>query len=207
VKGVRAVARKTGSFLPDRFDDIRADVSYVGAHRRQRSALSIFAPIGIALAAVVVLVLAGLWFVDRNNANFVGTQPAVTAVEEPTGAEEPAVEEDFEEAIEPVLDPSTIDTEGLTIRVVNGIGTPGLAARAGGRLLEAGWPEPTPTNADSTGVPQSAVAYEDDEDFAIALGIALVLGIDLEEVIQSSQYPGARITVVLGADYIDTEAT
>jgi len=207
VKGVRAVARKTGSFLPDRFDDVRADVSYVGTHRRQRSALSIFAPIGIGLAAVVVLVLAGLWFVDSNNENLVVTQPAVSVVEEPTGAEEPAVEEDFEEAIEPVLDPSTIDTDGLTITVVNGIGTPGLAARAGGRLVAAGWPEPTPTNADSTGVPQSVIAYEDDEDFAIALGIALALGIDLESVVQSTLYPGARITVVLGANYIDTEAT
>jgi len=207
VKGVRAVARKTGSFLPDRFDDIPVDVRYVGTHRRQRSALSIFAPIGIALVAVVVLVLAGLWVVDRNNANLVVTQPPVTVVEEPTLEEEPVEEGEFEEAIEPVLDPSTIDLEGLTITVVNGIGSAGLAARAGARLVQAGWPEPTPTNADSTGVPQSVVAYEDDEDFAIALGIALVLGIDLESVVQSSLYPGARITVVLGADYIDTEAT
>ncbi len=55
------------SFLPDRFDDVERDLSYVGTHRRQRSSWSVFAPIGIGLGAVIVLVLAGLWFVDRSD--------------------------------------------------------------------------------------------------------------------------------------------
>ena len=63
------------------------------------------------------------------------------------------------------------------------------------------------TNAESTDVAQSIVAYGSAEDLGIALGIAMVLGIDSEAVIQTDTYPGARITVVLGADYVDTEST
>ena len=57
----------TPSFLPDRFDDVERDLAYVGTHRRQRSSWSVFAPVGIGLGAVVVLILAGIWFVDRSD--------------------------------------------------------------------------------------------------------------------------------------------
>jgi len=200
------VAQKNVSYLPDRFDDVPSDPRYIGSHRQQRSTLSLFAPIGIGLGLVVVLILGGLWFVDRNNANL-----ALDVSSLPVGAPEPSDEQqevpEEEAAIEPILDPSTIDTTDLSITVLNGTDSQGLAARAGARLQAAGWPEATATNADSSSVPASIVAYEDDEDLAIALGIAQVLGIDLESVVQTSTYPGARVTVILGADYVDTEAT
>ncbi len=202
------MAKQTGSFLPDRFDDVASDVRYVGTHRSEQSSLSIFAPIGIALGLVVVLVLAGLWFVDRSNDNL-----ALEASELPVVRGEAPVEDVPEEApieedvVEPVTDPTVIDTEGLTITVLNGTSSAGLAARAGSRLQSVGWPEATATNADSSDVAQTVVAYESDEDLAIAWGIALALGLDLEAVVQTTAYPGARITVVLGADYIDTEST
>ena len=201
------MAQHNGSFLPDRFDDVPVNPGYIGSHRRRRSTLSLFAPIGIGLGLVVVLVLAGLWFVDRSNANLaLDTSTLPLAGEPPLEQEEPAEPEEVE-AIQPVLDPSLIDLEGLSVTVLNGTSSAGLAARAGSRLEAAGWPEPTATNADSSSVVQSVVAYESDEDLAIALGIALVLGIDYESVVQSTMYPGARITVVLGADYVDTEST
>jgi len=202
------VAKQTGSFLPDRFDDVAPDVRYVGTHRSQQSSLSIFAPIGIALGLVVVLVLGGLWFVDRNNDNLTlesSELPVVTGEAPIEQAPEEVVPEEV--VLEPVTDPTLIDTVGLTLTVLNGTASAGLAARAGSRLQSAGWPEATATNADSTDVAKSVVAYEGDEDLPIAWGIALALGLDLEAVVQTTAYPGVRITVILGADYIDTEST
>ena len=199
------MAKQRGSFLPDRFDDVPKDLGYVGTHRRQRSTLSLFAPIGIGLGLVVLVVLAGLWVIDRSNENLafdVGTLPV--AAEPPA---EDAVVEEPDEGPNPVQDPTSIDTEGLSITVLNGTSSAGLAARAGARLQALGWPEATATNADSSTVSASIVAYENDEDLGIALGIAQALGIDFESVVQTSTYPGARITVILGADYVDTEST
>jgi hypothetical protein len=108
---------------------------------------------------------------------------------------------------DPVLDPSQIDLTGLSLTILNGTDKQGMAARAAERLTTVGWPEPTATNADSTSVAQSSVAYIDDADRGIALGIAEILGVSADQVVQTSAYPGARVTVVLGADYVDTQST
>lgn len=196
------------TFLPDRFDEVHGDPSYVGTHRRERSTLSLFAPIGIALGAVVVLVLAGLWFIDRSDDYLELDAADVPVIAGEAPGEEPVViEPEVPAEVQPVEDPSQIDTTGLTLTVLNGTGTSGLAARAGERLVSAGWPEPTATNAESSDVAESVVAYLDDADKGIALGIAQLLGIDAEQVVQTNSYPGARITVVLGANYVDTQST
>ena len=83
--------------------------------------------------------------------------------------------------------------------MLNGTSTAGLAASAGERLDAEGWPEQTLTNAASQEVETSLVAYSSDEDEALARGVAEILGIS--EVIETDDYPGARITVLLGADY------
>jgi len=183
----------------------------VGIHRRSRSSGSVFAPIGIALGAVVLLVLGGLWFVDRSASNLTlenTAPPVIDGALDPQLEEAPAVAEEpvVEEAV-PVTDPTQIDTEGLTLTVLNGTPAQGMAGRASQRLSDIGWPEATATNADSTDVAQSVVAYSEDADKASALGIAQLLGLEADAVVQSTAYPGARITVVLGADYVDTEST
>jgi hypothetical protein len=205
---------KTGksSFLPDRFDDVERDLGYVGTHRRQRSSWSVFAPVGIGLGAVVVLVLAGIWFVDRSDDYLTldasevpvitGEAPEEEALDEPV-----IIEPEVPEEVVAVTDPTQIDTEGLTLTVLNGTPTQGMAARAVDRLVRIGWPEATATNADSTDIQQSVVAYSEDADKAIALGIAQELDLDADSVVQTTAYPGARVTVVLGADYVDTEST
>lgn len=199
------------SFLPDRFDDVKSDVSYVGTHRRQRSSWSVFAPIGIGFAAVIVLVLAGLWIVDRSDDYLTldaSEVPVITGDAPVEGNDEPVVlEPEVPEEVVAVTDPTQIDTEGLTLTVLNGTATQGMAARAVERLVAVGWPEATATNADSSDVQQSVVAYSEDADKAIALGIAGELDLDADSVVQTTAYPGARITVVLGADYVDTEST
>jgi hypothetical protein len=200
------------SFLPDRFDDVERDLGYVGTHRRQRSSWSVFAPVGIGLGAVVVLILAGIWFVDRSDDYLTldaSEVPVITGeAPEEEAAEEPVIiEPEVPEEVVAVSDPTQIDTEGLTLTVLNGTATQGMAARAVDRLVAIGWPEATATNADSTDIQQSVVAYSEDADKAIALGIAQELDLDADSVVQTTAYPGARVTVVLGADYVDTEST
>jgi hypothetical protein len=199
------------SFLPDRFDDVSREKKYVGIHRSTRSTASLFAPVGIALGVVALLVLGGLWFVDRSAANLTLEDSAPPVIDGGATApleEEQAVEEEpVVDEVLPVTDPTQIDTEGLTLTVLNGTASQGMAARASTRLTDVGWPETTATNADSTDVAQSVVAYSEEADKASALGIAQLLGIEADAVVQSTAYPGARITVVLGADYVDTEST
>jgi hypothetical protein len=201
------------TYLPDRFDDVApADSRYVGTHRRERSTLSMFAPIGIGLGSVVVLVLAGLWFVDRSD-DYLELDPSELPVvqgeapAEETAPEPVELDPEVADANDPVLDPTQIDITGLSLTVLNGTDKRGMAARAADRLTTVGWPEPTATNADSTDVAESTVAYIDDADRGIALGIAQLLGIDSDQVVQTSAYPGARVTVVLGANYVDTQST
>ena len=207
------MAKNNPSFLPDRFDEVARDKKYVGIHRSERSSASLFAPIGIALGAVVLLVLGGLWFVDRSASNLTledTAPPVIEGAPDSAPADTPAAEkevEPIEEEAVPVTDPTQIDTEGLTLTVLNGTTSQGMAARATSRLTDVGWPEATATNADSTDVAQSVVAYSEDADKASALGIAQLLGIDADSVVQTTAYPGARITVVLGANYVDTEST
>ena len=201
------------TYLPDRFDDVPpADSRYVGTHRRQRSSLSMFAPIGIGVGSVVVLVLAGLWFVDRSD-DYLELDPSEVPViegEAPAGDAAPEgveLEPEVADPNDPVLDPSQIDITGLSLTILNGTDKQGMAARAAERLTIVGWPEPTATNAESTDVAQSTVAYLVEADRGIALGIAAILGIGADQVVQTGAYPGARVTVVLGADYVDTQST
>jgi len=205
------MAKRSPSFLPDRFDEVEREKSYVGIYRSTRSVASLFAPVGIALGIIAVLIGGGLWFVQSSSTNLAIEDTAPPVIE---GALDPVVEappviekEPMVEEVLPVTDPTQIDTEGLTLTVLNGTAAQGMAARAGTRLSDIGWPEATATNADSTDVAQSVVAYSEDSDKASALGIAQVLGIGENAVVQTSAYPGARITIVLGADYVDTEST
>jgi len=205
------MAKRAPSFLPDRFDEVEPEKNYVGIYRSTRSVASLFAPVGIALGIIAVLIVGGLWFVQSSATNLAIEDPAPPVI---AGAPDPVIDpppviekEPMVEEVLPVTDPTQIDTEGLTLTVLNGTAAQGMAARAGTRLSDIGWPEATATNADSTDVAQSVVAYSEDSDKASALGIAQVLGIGENAVVQTSAYPGARITVVLGADYVDTEST
>jgi hypothetical protein len=172
----------------------------------------VFAPIGIGLGSVVVLVLAGLWFVDRSDDYLeldASEVPVITgeAPAQPTEGETVELDPELPDPNDPVVDPTAIDISSLTLTILNGTPTRGLAARAAERLTAVGWPEPTATNADSTAVAESTVAYSEESDRGIALGIAELLGIDSSQVVQTAAYPGARVTVVLGANYVDTQST
>jgi hypothetical protein len=192
---------KTSRFLPDRFDDVEREPGYIGLRRQQREKTFWLVPIGIVLGVSVVLTAIGMFMVSRADQRL-ELSPDEIAITEPPPEEVVAQEPEPEpepEPVEAITNPSQEEADGLTITILNGTDTTGLAARAGNLLDREGWPEQTRTNADEQGVESSLVAYESEEDEGLARGVAQILGI--EEVVQTDNYPGARITVLLGADF------
>ena len=192
---------KPSRFLPDRFDDVERERGYVGLRREQRGRGFWLVPLGVVLGVSVVLTAIGMFMVSRADQRL-ELSPEEIAITDPPPeevvAEEPAPEPE-PEPVEAITNPSEEEADGLSITILNGTDTTGLAARAGNLLDREGWPEQTRTNADEQGVEASLVAYESDDDEGLARGVAEILGID--EVVQTDNYPGARITVLLGADF------
>jgi hypothetical protein len=187
--------------LPDRFDEVEREPGYIGLRRRQREKTFWLVPVGIVLGASVVLTAIGMFMVSRADQRL-ELSPDEIAITEPPPEEVVAQEPEPEpepEPVEAITNPSEEEADGLTLTILNGTDTTGLAARAGNLLDREGWPEQTRTNADEQGVENSLVAYESEEDEGLARGVAEILGID--EVVQTENYPGARITVLLGADF------
>jgi hypothetical protein len=192
---------KPSRFLPDRFDDVEREPGYIGLRRQQREKTFWLVPIGIVLGVSVVLTAIGMFMVSRADQRL-ELSPEEIAITEPPPEEVAPAEPEPEpepEPVEAITNPSDEEADGLTITILNGTDTTGLAARAGNLLDREGWPVQTRTNADEQGVESSLVAYESDDDEGLARGVAQILGI--EEVVQTDNYPGARITVLLGADF------
>ncbi|MFZ9088132.1 MAG: LytR C-terminal domain-containing protein [Pontimonas sp.] len=192
---------KASRFLPDRFDDVEREPGYIGLRRQQREKTFWLVPIGIVLGVSVVLTAIGMFMVSRADQRL-ELSPEEIAITEPPPEEVAPAEPEAEpepEPVEAITNPSDEEADGLTITILNGTDTTGLAARAGNLLDREGWPEQTRTNADEQGVESSLVAYESEDDEGLARGVAQILGI--EEVVQTDNYPGARITVLLGADF------
>ncbi|MET3767724.1 hypothetical protein ABIB15_000386 [Marisediminicola sp. UYEF4] len=205
----------------DRFDEIPDDLTRVGAHRapaRQGRGW-----IGFAWAALAtgVLVLAGVValaaFTDSINLELPFTASEAPAGDAPaTGeGEEPAEPEASETAapVEPLLDPA------VSIAVLNGTSTAGLAASAGDTLVAEGWcgaagPDTVAEgpcadstavgsrdNAASNDVTATVVYYGDPANEGAALALVASLGIGEAQL--SADYPESPITVLLGSDYLE----
>lgn len=187
-------------FVPDRFDEVPEDPKYVGLRRlRRRRAFWVIPTTVLALSTVLLIVL-GLWWVERADDYLEFEAPPVAVVEpEPEVQPEPEAEPEEPAPAEPIVNPTVDQAAGLTVTVLNGTLTSGLAAQAGDLLTREGWPEQTLANAETSTVETSYVAYRLEEDEGLARGAAQILGI--EEVVFTDQYLGARITVILGADY------
>lgn len=192
---------KNMRFLPDRFDDVPQEEGYVGIRRAQRSKTFWLVPTGIVAGVSIILIAVGMVVVQRADERLqISPEEIALAEPEPTAVEEVAPEPEPEpEPVEPIINPTAEDADGLTITILNGTDTTGLAARAGNLLDREGWPEQTRTNADEQGVTESLVAYQDPDEEALALGVGEILGIT--QVVQTDNYPGARITVLVGSDF------
>jgi len=184
-------------FVPDRFDDIPKEPGYIGLRRLRRRRALWLIPTTVLAGTSLLLVALGLWWLDRTGDSLEFDVPDIPLVEpQPQPEPEPEPEP---EPIEPIINPTPEQLEGLTVAVLNGTLTQGLAARAGEKLTDEGWPDQLLANADTNTVEESYVAYTREEDEGLALGAAQILGIESVRLVERN--PGARVAVVLGSDY------
>jgi hypothetical protein len=182
----------------DRFDD-KANVPVrAGAHRQPiaRTAWWIKGLISLGVTAALILVaLAGVAVLDAKNLQQIDL-PAlgITATPTPTPTPTPKI---------PVVDPTTLSKKELaaiTVTVLNGTTSETLASDVAALLKNLSWPNITTADAADSTIKVSVVVYGPDEDLPLATSVAKSLGI--KAVKQSDMYPGARVTVLVGKDFV-----
>ncbi|MDY1006183.1 LytR C-terminal domain-containing protein [Curtobacterium sp. CFBP9011] len=194
-------------FPRDRFDDV-TDGPRVGAHRgatRRGGGWVVFAWAALAtgvLVGVGVLVLAlangSVQFTEGSG----GASSAPSSSASPTpssGAAAGSEPSDQASTEAPAAGGSPTDQGSTTLVVLNGTSTTGLAANASSKLAGAGWKVTSTGDAGTTGSTQTIVYYQQASQAAVAQGIAKSLG--TSAVQQSSAFPNADVSVVLGADF------
>ncbi len=182
----RAMAQPQRTALPsDRFDDA-AKSGRVGAHRVIGKPRRFWIYLVSALVATALLTGAGVIALQVTGANLQSMGGSDTQTE-PT--KKPVT-------VKPALDPTA------PVVVLNGTGMDGFESIVDGAITQNGWGQILfSAPAASSDVQISAVFYSAPEDEAAALGLAKELG--GVSTFQSSDYDeyGARLIVLLGADY------
>lgn len=176
-------------FPSDRFDAVPHELGRVGAHRAPTPRNRGWVVLAWGALASGLLVLAGLLALGAIDRGLdLGTPPAVASP-----PAEPAPE------VTPVTDPATVQLpEGFTITVLNGVGVGGLGQSSAEVLTAAGWPVGAVANAGEKDIEVTTVYYADAANEGIARGMVELLGVG--EIALSDAFPGAPITIVLGAD-------
>ncbi|QWS33592.1 LytR C-terminal domain-containing protein [Curtobacterium aetherium] len=200
-------------FPRDRFDDV-PEGPRIGAHRgaaRRGGGWVVFAWAALAtgvLVGVGVLVLnllnGSVQFPEGGGS----TKPSASSTPTPsasTGGSASDAPAPGDGAAAPTQSPSAptgaapADQGATTLVVLNGTSTSGLAANASAKLAGAGWTVTSTGDAGTTGSTQTIVYYQQASQAALAQGIAQSLGVTAVQ--QSSAFPNADVSVVLGADY------
>jgi hypothetical protein len=201
----------------DRFDEVPRDLERVGAHRSEPRRGRGWIVVAWAALATGLLVGAGVVALGVLNDSFqfvapsssstaeagdAGTEPADGATEGATdGAEGDGAAGETPSATQTpsatAADPADVPAS-TTIAVLNATTTSGLAGRAATTLDTAGWTVGSQGNAPERSA-TSTVYYATTADRSAALGVAQALGIDATQ--QSTAFPGATVTVVLGSDF------
>ncbi|PPF13031.1 LytR C-terminal domain-containing protein [Rathayibacter rathayi] len=168
----------------DRFDEIPATETRVGAHRRPPAPHARAVALAWAALATGVIVLLGfiglLVIDDRVQFTDVFTPPSASAEATPTVA-------------------ATIAPD-LPVAVLNGTVAVGLAAGAGKALTSAGWRVSTIANANTEDFKTTTVYYTDPALEGASRGIVDSLGTGTVLLSQDFAETGA-VVVVLGADF------
>ncbi|WIB67071.1 LytR C-terminal domain-containing protein [Curtobacterium sp. MCBD17_035] len=178
----------------DRFDDV-ADGPRVGAHRGLPRRGRGWILVAWSALACAVLVAIGIVVLEVANNSTQFTDPGTTRSSASASATSGASSSSTTAATAAPSDqPKT-----MTLTVLNGTSTAGLAATGTATLENAGWVVASDGNAGSQDASQTIVYYQTDAEAAIARGIVKTLGVGT--VAKSSAFPNAAVTVVLGADY------
>jgi hypothetical protein len=191
------VARTT--YPRDRFDELAPDTGRVGAHRAENPRLRAGIVFLWAVIATIVLLVAGIF-------GSLLVSGRITFAPEPVPTTTPL----------PVVDP-VVDTT-VPVLVLNATPQDGLATQVRDTVVAAGWAADL-VSAGAAGAddfPTTTVYYASDEDEAVALGLADVIG--GAEIALSDQYlppddpetpeneAGRQLTVVIGLDRVEAPA-
>jgi len=179
----------------DQFDDIPADLARVGAHRAPAKSGRGWITFAWAALFTGIFVLAGVFGLNFLNGQGFFDDGGPTA---PPSASP-------SQTAEPLIDPATIDpARAITITVLNGTPTVDLETTAGTALRNAGWPVGAFALASQRDIETTVVYYSNPADEDIARGLVLALGAG--DVLESTAFLGAPVTIVLGADYVPPAA-
>ena len=185
-------------FPKDRFDDPTAVPARPGSHRRHivRRPWWALALIGLGSSAAIVLAaLAGIAVIDARNLEALKL-PGLGATATPT----PTSTAPGTSGID---DPTTLSAKQLdavTITVLNGTTQPSTGQDVASLLTNQGWPHVSSADASDSSIKLSVVVYSADANRSVAHGVAQALGI--AAIKQSDVYPGATVTVLVGADFV-----
>jgi hypothetical protein len=184
------------SFPKDRFDDLPSDLVRIGAHRAPRKKGGGWIGFAWAALATLVLTVGGLFVLSIVDPGVRFEIPGLPVASEPSETPE---DETTPTAI-PLTDPATIDpARQISITVLNGSPVAGQQDVAGQALAEQGWPVGSMTAASTDDIETTLVYYSNPADEEIARGLVQAIGVG--DIRESTAFPGAPITIVLGADY------
>ena len=173
----------------DQFDAVPDDLLRVGAHRAPKVRGHGWIAFAWAALATGVLVAAGLYVISLSDTP---TGSTATGVASSSGTP----------TADPVTDPSQIADRKITITVLNGTTVAGLEGTAASMLTERSWVIGAQATASATDIEATTIYYSDAANEDVARGIALALGVG--DIRLSDAFPGAPVTIVLGADYLPT---
>jgi hypothetical protein len=184
------------SYPKDRFDELPDDLTRVGAHRAPKRKGSAWIGFAWALLATGVLIFGGLFAISRVFDIDLGL-PIFAQQSTPTPTPTPTP------TMDPVLDPLAPEfvARGLKVIVLNGTMTSGLQTTVGADLTAKGWVVASAIPAGSRDVEETLVYYSDPANEDAARGIVVALGLGDIRLVPPETFPGAPITVVLGADF------
>ena len=184
------------TFPKDQFDTLPEDLTRTGAHRAPKKKGGGWLGFLAAIVATALLVVGGLYAVASINSDIefqipgLGTESDEAA--EPTVSATPTVE--------PLLNAADLDKKRkITITVLNGTEVSKLQEKAGKALKKLKWPVTSTTAASANDIEDTVVYYSNPDDEDVARGLVAALGTGT--VRESTNFPGAPVTIVLGTDY------
>jgi hypothetical protein len=184
------------SYPKDRYDELPDDIERIGAHRGPKRRGRGWIGFAWALLATGVLIFGGLFALSQYLGDDLGI-PFFATPEEPLVAPAP------DEPIAPVTDPAAIDpARAITIDVLNGTAESGLQTTVSDELTAAGWPMRSASPASDRNLEDTFIYYSNPEDEDVASGLVGALGTGEIRLIEADVFPAAKITIVLGSDYL-----
>jgi len=184
-------------YAPDRFDEIPRELGRVGAHRTARRRGRGAIALAWGALASGFLVVAALWGLSLISDRVTFGFPSFDAAE-PSAA--PTETPSPTPSVDPITDPSLVELPaGFTITILNGAGVTDLGDAARDLIVAPGWPVGTVTSAGQDDLTETVVFYSDPALEGVALGMTVLLGAGVIEL--SDAFPGAPITITLGADF------